>query len=1219
MSDIVQTHIRRPHLVGGSVCTYASCFSNDDKLLCLPCGNSVKLISARTGNQVGLLPGQDEGEDEMQLTAQMDDGSQAASSIKSNAASPSALRSLPSHAGHRGLVTTVFPHPTNRVQLYTASLDGTIKLWDLYDQTCVATYEVKIGSGSEGDKFDRPPIIGMVQGAADLLYLLVDPYLFTQAQGERAESSTAHAAGSSSSAAAASAASPSTSAATVTPVSDRERACRIVLYQVSKRSAFILYKVKDASRLAIDPSKRILAVISGRTLRVYDTLRKRSKSTFKQCWPFNLSTVTFHPNETFLTVGDEKGHLFIVHGYQQHSKQNKLVTSGANDGSSSQGIVTQTLHWHAHRVGAVMFTQDGHYMLSGGEEGVLVIWQLETGTKHFIPRLASTILHMSLSHDGNTYALSMGDNRIKLVSAVTNRVEKVITGLSYSAPSQHAGTAAHLVHNPTAHHAPSSSSSASLTHARRGDDRSRHLSVPFLYSPLHAGWFLNSIVQPGVLQVYDLFSDRHVLDLDLLARNIVSRTEDEASNQPRIEQIALHPKGNKMATIERRSGQTAGGISGVASSIASTSDSIVLKFWEWDSGSSQFLLNTRIDPPHSHATAHLSLATLLWHPHENMVVSIGKDACFKIWRQIKKVAGPNVRREKATEAETKKKRKKKAKQGETMEEEEDDDDVGECYWNCTGVGHYRSYPTSCGAFSADGSLLAVSYGQVLTLWDPYTLTLKNTLLHPSPSDIIRHVAFIPGTALLLTSTPRALYVWNLLSLSLAWSYELRVIGLAVPPYNSQQGERKRENESVSVDGSSSNNEGHFAVMVMTPEDDQPDEEEQEERKEEEKENATTPSPSAPPRRRQTHLLLFSAHNPVPLRAWALHDARLERVRQASGGASFASTVLFAQDSAMARAQSHASGSVPTSLIYVNYKRQLARFDDVFGVGEAKSTTNIADGSLARMATAESEEVSLFEQLYGKAQRLARPTPSALSSTLSSTLQSSPVLTPATSRLSSVLQGPSHILPPPSAMFSTVMDGLLKRNIAQNEEQRRKEEKERERERHSTDMDEMETETEEKKEDAQDADSNQPSSSHPNSTLSLASLDASLLQLDSSADGSLFAWDESASLGPQYAAIIRLMESDEPLIADQKQTMTSKSIANSDKGKLKRKKHKGEEENEEEEKQPPSSAVKHNKKRDAVLSSDANGAEQMEIDDGDRAVATPTAKARGKRSKSKSKA
>merc|ERR1712130_683475 len=80
-------------------------------------------------------------------------------------------------------------------------------------------------------------------------------------------------------------------------------------------------------------------------------------------------------------------------------------------------------HWHQRRVKSLAFTPDGSYLLSGGDECVLVMWQLETGHKSFLPRIGSAIRHISVSPTGRSYALSCVDNAIRFVNAVENKIK----------------------------------------------------------------------------------------------------------------------------------------------------------------------------------------------------------------------------------------------------------------------------------------------------------------------------------------------------------------------------------------------------------------------------------------------------------------------------------------------------------------------------------------------------------------------------------------------------------------------------------------------------------------------------------------------------------------------------------------------------------------------------------------------------------------------------
>ncbi len=51
-------------------------------------------------------------------------------------------------------------------------------------------------------------------------------------------------------------------------------------------------------------------------------------------------------------------------------------------------------------------------------------------------------------------------------------------------------------------------------------------------------------------------------------------------------------------------------------------------------------------------------------------------------------------------------------------------------WSCDFVGAYHSLVPECCCFSADGSLLAVSFQEVVTVWSPASWELLTTLSQP---------------------------------------------------------------------------------------------------------------------------------------------------------------------------------------------------------------------------------------------------------------------------------------------------------------------------------------------------------------------------------------------------------------------------------------------------------------------------------------------------------
>lgn len=63
-----------------------------------------------------------------------------------------------------------------------------------------------------------------------------------------------------------------------------------------------------------------------------------------------------------------------------------------------------TVHWHTGPVGALCFSSDGVSLLSGGREGVLVIWQLENNRSNYLPRWVGGLFVGCCTTSGRTPA-----------------------------------------------------------------------------------------------------------------------------------------------------------------------------------------------------------------------------------------------------------------------------------------------------------------------------------------------------------------------------------------------------------------------------------------------------------------------------------------------------------------------------------------------------------------------------------------------------------------------------------------------------------------------------------------------------------------------------------------------------------------------------------------------------------------------------------------------
>ena len=170
-----------------------------------------------------------------------------------------------------------------------------------------------------------------------------------------------------------------------------------------------------------------------------------------------------------------------------------------------------------------------------------------------------------------------------------------------------------------------------------------------------------------------------------------------------------------------------------------------LKFWYFSLTTQTYQLNTQIENPHSASITSLSVSS------QNDVITTSKDKKFKLWNSKK------------------------------IEKEEkgiDSKIFGGKRWFCKAVGDYKNMIAFSSSFSTDGSLLAIAFQHVITLWDPKTLSIVKTLSLKF-GDLISQVAFLNNSHHLISISKNSINNWDLLSGSVWWtfnhSFQCRII------------------------------------------------------------------------------------------------------------------------------------------------------------------------------------------------------------------------------------------------------------------------------------------------------------------------------------------------------------------------------------------------------------------------------------------------------------
>lgn len=237
--------------------------------------------------------------------------------------------------------------------------------------------------------------------------------------------------------------------------------------------------------------------------------------------------------------------------------------------------------------------------------------------------------------------------------------------------------------------------------------------------------------KPGHLQFYSLHRDKLLYNLDIVQQEYI---HESGLQQFEVVKAAFDARGNWLATVEERKQK--------ASELEFN-----LKLWAFDEQTQSFVLNTTISAPHEAQITSMCFCHTT-DIQTTMLVSTSKDGHFKAWQL-------------AASTHT---------------------DDGGPSWSCDFVGAYHGLTPECCCFSADGSLLAVSFQEVVTVWSSASWELLTTLSQPPGA--IRDLCFgrlSCSKYLLGTTTKNLLCCWNLLTCSLEWSTSMDVSLLLADP------------------------------------------------------------------------------------------------------------------------------------------------------------------------------------------------------------------------------------------------------------------------------------------------------------------------------------------------------------------------------------------------------------------------------------------------------
>ena len=342
---------------------------------------------------------------------------------------------------------------------------------------------------------------------------------------------------------------------------------------------------------------------------------------------------------TDIVVGGLKGGIRIyddlLHELVRQEKSSK--------GDKSVDIRSRQLHWHRSAVLAVKWSRDGNYIISGGQETVLVMWQLDTGRKETLPHLGAPIEGLVVSPGGSSYGIRLADNSAMILSTSELRPFFSIAGIQ--APVAFRGQP-NLPPVPTVDHSYRMSGRVESSHpvcvcsSRPGQIL---LAVPpFTSSRVPELRSQNA----SYLQTFDVGST-HQISRQALARTNVTNLnmgpESNAIEEPNVTHIMTSEDGQWLASVDEWMPPARDLAAFAFNSDREYEERLLrqethLKFWSWSTDSKDWELVSRIDRPHASDSGNAyeggRVLALAADPNSVGFSTFGENGFYKAWKPV---------------------------------------------------------------------------------------------------------------------------------------------------------------------------------------------------------------------------------------------------------------------------------------------------------------------------------------------------------------------------------------------------------------------------------------------------------------------------------------------------------------------------------------------------------------------------------------------------------
>ena len=293
----------------------------------------------------------------------------------------------------------------------------------------------------------------------------------------------------------------------------------------------------------------------------------------------------------------------------------------------------------------------GNYVISGGSESTLVLWQLDSGQKQFLPHLGASVESIVVSPSGTSYSIRLADNSAMILS--TSELKPTFSTTGIQIPSKLTSSKPSKVGLPSP---PNVSVPEGTTTVRiPACTCSGHLllAVPPSVSSRQT---VHTAQNPSYMQTFDVGGCSQISRQALTRTKITTLNMGPESNiieEPSVTHIQPSHDGQWLATVDVWMPPKSD-----LARFAFDQERVIeeqifhqeiyLKFWSWNEDNKLWELVSRIDNPHASQIGNPYerglVLELVSNPNAAGFATVGQDGIVKSWRPaIRRRHGLEVR------------------------------------------------------------------------------------------------------------------------------------------------------------------------------------------------------------------------------------------------------------------------------------------------------------------------------------------------------------------------------------------------------------------------------------------------------------------------------------------------------------------------------------------------------------------------------------------------